>query len=408
MPAEAMSLEDGMQASSLPSALWETAAMTPPPPQILAREFDRRFGGAPGFVVRAPGRVNLIGEHTDYNEGFVLPMAIDRHVLVAGRARSDRRVVLRSMNFNEESTFDLDTPGDRGRAWIDYAKGMAWALRAAGCRLTGFEGVVWGDVPEGAGLSSSAALEMAVARSFAVASDLDWDAAAMARAGQQAEQEWVGVHCGIMDQLISAAGRAGHAQLIDCRSLEMTATPLQASIAIVVLDTSTRRRLAGSEYNERRAQCAAAAAAGGVASLRDLSLARLADCRGLIGDAAFRRARHVITENARTLAAAEAMRQGNGESLGRLMTESHVSLRDDFEVSTPALDAMVEGALLSPACLGARLTGAGFGGCAVAAVRRDGVEGFIEHACSRFGAVTGLAPKAYVCEAVNGAEVLEP
>ena len=354
--------------------------------------------------MRAPGRVNLIGEHTDYNGGFVMPIAIDRWVAIAARRRPDRRVTLSSVELNDEGSFTLGGLGDPGCDWIAYARGVAWALGQSGHALEGFDGVVSGDVPIGAGLSSSAALEIAVARAFAEVSGLGWDAVAMARVGQWAENEWVGVSCGIMDQLISAGGRAGHAMLIDCRSLEMRPVPLPEDVAVVVLDTSTRRTLAGSGYNDRRAQCSTATAACGAASLRDVREGALLARRGAMDEVTFRRARHVLTENERTLRAAEALRAGDSRTLGRLMNESHQSLREDFEVSTPALDAMAESARNTPGCHGARLTGAGFGGCVVALVARDGLDAFAAHAVASFTAATGLVPTVYPCEAVDGAE----
>ena len=230
----------------------------------------------------------------------------------------------------------------------------------------------------------------------------------MARAGQRAESLWMGVNCGIMDPLISAGGQAGHAILIDCRSLEMRPVPLPRDVAVVVLDTTTRRHLIGSEYNDRRAQCASAAVACGASSLRDLNQARLDAGREGMGDVAFRRARHVLSENERTLRAAEAMRAGDAALLGRLMNESHHSLRDDYEVSTRALDAMVESARSAPGCHGARLTGAGFGGCVVALVDRHRLHGFVPHAVAMFTAATRLVPAVYPCEAVGGADIVKP
>ncbi len=221
--------------------------------------FVHHFGGAPRWIVRAPGRVNLIGEHTDYNDGFVLPLAIDRAVWIALRPRTDRRVAVYSVDYDQAGEFSLDDLRHEQAGWIEYLKGTAWALQDAGHGLTGWEGVLHGDVPLGAGLSSSAALEMATARAFAVAGNLDWKPAPMAMLGQRAENKWVGVNCGIMDQLISAAGRAAHALLIDCRSLDTQPVPFPPGVAVAVLDTTTRRGLVDSAYNQRRSQCEAAA-----------------------------------------------------------------------------------------------------------------------------------------------------
>jgi len=383
--------------------------MPAPATRVSVREeFRRRFGGEPEVVARAPGRVNLIGEHTDYNDGFVMPMAIDRWVTIAARPRIDGRVTLHSVDLNDEGSFALGGRGEPGHEWIDYVRGVAWALGDAGKALTGFDGVVSGNVPVGAGLSSSAAFEMAAARAISAVSGFEWEAVAMARAGQRAENLWMGVNCGIMDPLISAGGQAGHAILIDCRSLEMRPVPLPRDVAVVILDTTTRRQLIGSEYNDRRGQCASAAAACGASSLRDVSQAQLDGGREAMGDVAFRRARHVLSENDRTLRAAEAMRAGDAALLGRLMNESHQSLRDDFEVSTRALDAMVESARSAPGCHGARLTGAGFGGCVVALVDRHRLHGFVPHAVATFTAATHLVPAVYPCEAVGGADIVNP
>ncbi len=384
-------------------------------------EFERRFGAPPVFVVRAPGRVNLIGEHTDYNDGFVLPMAIDRAVWMAVRPRSDQRILCHSLDFDQTVEFSLESVGQvsipaagqagfhahRRTGWGEYLKGVAWALQEAGYTLQGWEGVVAGDVPIGAGLSSSAALEMATAQVFAVASSLPWNSTTMAKIGQRAENEWVGVNCGIMDQMISAAGKAGHALLIDCRSLETRPVPLPPGTAVAVLDTATRRGLVDSAYNERRAQCEAAARFFGVPVLRDVSVAQFRAQADRLDDLTRRRARHVVTENTRTLQAAGAMRQGDAVALGQLMNGSHVSLRDDFEVSSDELNGMVACACREDTCYGARMTGAGFGGCAVALVRADAARAFAAAVTTCYQATTGIAPSIYVCRATNGAEVVE-
>jgi galactokinase len=284
---------------------------------------------------------------------------------------------------------------------------VAWALQQHGYATAGWEGVMAGDVPVGAGLSSSAALELAVARAFGAVSRWPWDPTRMAVVGQYAENKWVGMNCGIMDQMISAAGVAGHALLIDCRSLAISPMPLSPGIAVVVLDTATRRGLVDSAYNERRAQCEAAARHFGVLALRDVSVAQLEAAQPDLDALTYRRARHVITENERVLQACDAMRAGDALALGRLLDASHVSLRDDFQVSNRELDAIVEVAAAHPACLGARMTGAGFGGCAVALVRAEGTQAFVETASAVYTARTGLTPRVYVCAATNGAEIVQ-
>lgn len=367
--------------------------------------FVRRFGRPSEWVVRAPGRVNLIGEHTDYNDGFVLPLAIDRAVWIAIRPRGDRRVIVHSIDFDETAEFSLDSLKYDSTGWAGYLKGVALSMQDSGYQLTGWEGVLTGDVPFGAGLSSSAALELATARAFAAAGGLAWDPVAMAKLSQRAENRWVGVNCGIMDQLISAIGRANHALLIDCRSLETQAVPLPPGVAVVVLDTSTRRGLVDSAYNQRRSQCETAAKFFHASALRDVTIEQVRRSAGELDAMTQRRTRHVITENDRTLRAAEAMRRGDGMELGRLMNQSHDSLRDDYEVSTDSLNAMVRIAQGHPACLGARMTGAGFGGCAVALIRDESVEEFVGCTTTTYQRETGHTPVAYVCNAANGAEI---
>jgi len=370
----------------------------------VAAEFGRCFGQRPTWIVRAPGRVNLIGEHTDYNEGFVLPLAIDRAIWIALRPRSDRTVAVYSVDFQQQKEFSLDGLRPCQDGWLEYLKGVAWVLQEEGFRLTGWEGILGGDVPQGAGLSSSAALELAAARSFAAVAGIPWDPVRMALLGQKAENRWVGVQCGIMDQLVSAAGQQGHALLIDCRSLQTEPVPLPAGTAVVVLDTGTRRGLVDSAYNERRRQCETAAQTLGVRALRDVDLKQLEAAADRLDPVTFRRARHVVTENARTLQAAEAMRRGDKDRLGQLMDASHQSLRDDYEVSSEALNRMVELARSHGACYGARMTGAGFGGCAVALIRAEAAEEFVASVGPAYQQATGYQPALYVCQATQGAE----
>ncbi len=372
----------------------------------VTREFERLFGAAPAVVARAPGRVNLIGEHTDYNDGFVLPMAIDRAVWIAARPRGDHRVAIHSLNFDEASEFALGELRNTQAGWSEYLKGMAWALQESGYRLRGWEGVLVSDVPVGAGLSSSAALELATARIFAAISELPWNAAEIARIGQHAENEWVGMNCGIMDQMISAAGKAGYALLIDCRSLETQFAPLPSDTVVVVLDTATRRGLVDSAYNERRAQCEAATRFFGVPALRDVSVTQFAVRAGELDELTRRRARHVVTENERTIRAAAAMQRGDAVELGRLMNESHSSMRDDFEISSVRLDAMVSCAREQDECYGARMTGGGFAGCAVALVRADNATEFATSVAKCYEAEAELQPSIYICAASDGAAVV--
>ena len=369
----------------------------------IARYFEDRFDAPAPIVVRAPGRVNLIGEHTDYNDGFVLPMAIDRASWIALRPSGDGAVRLYSVEHGEETVLDLENVQHGKPTWSEYPRGVAWALQEAGHSLRGFEGVTACDVPMGAGLSSSASFELAVARAFAEVSGFEWDPAEMARVGQRAENEWVGVSCGIMDQMISAAGREGHALLIDCRSLELTPVPLPTGAVAVVLDTATRRGLVDSAYNERRAQCEAAAAAFGVKALRDVTWEQFEAGAEMLEAVTRRRAQHVISENLRTLEAADAMRGDDPDRVGALMNQSHVSLRDDFEVSSPELDTLADLARGERGCYGARMTGAGFGGCAVALVAATEVESFADHVTRAYRDTMGKTPAVYVCMASRGA-----
>ncbi|MCP3141575.1 galactokinase [Pyxidicoccus xibeiensis] len=372
----------------------------------VEQDFHKRFGAAPTAVVRAPGRVNLIGEHTDYNDGFVLPIAIDREVWIALRPREDRRVVVHSLDYGASLSFELGPLSRTGTEWGEYLKGVAWALQEAGHTLKGWEGVMSGDVPRGAGLSSSAAVELATQRAFATVSGLPWQPAAMALLGQRVENQWMGLHTGIMDQMIVAGGRKGHALLIDCRDLKLQPVPVPAGAVVVVLDTGTRRGLVDSAYNERRSQCEAAARFFGVKALRDVDAETFSKREHELDALVRRRARHVITENDRTVHAAEAMRAGDLVRLGRLMDASHDSLRDDFEVTNEALDTIVKLARAEPGCFGARMTGAGFGGCAVALVAPAQAEAFVRSVHAKYTQATGNTPQCYVCQAADGASVV--
>ncbi len=377
----------------------------------VAAAFQEKFGTAPPLMVRAPGRVNLIGEHTDYNDGFVLPMAIDREICLALRPRDDDQVSVHSLDFEETAVFQLTSLQNTNSGWAEYLKGVAWALQENGYALRGWEGVMAGDVPKGAGLSSSAALELATARAFQQVSGFAWDAPQMAKLSQLAENKWVGVNCGIMDQMISAAGEAGHALLIDCRSLVTQSVPLPPTLdgsetAVVILDTTTRRGLVDSAYNERRQQCEAAAAFFGVKALRDVSITEFLEAADQLDPLTQRRAKHVITENLRTLNAAKAMQNADAALLGQLMNESHVSMRDDFEITNDELNVMVAAAQSQPACFGARMTGGGFGGCAVALVHGEMVDAFVTAVKQQYQQQTSLTPKIYVCQPSDGASVV--
>ncbi len=374
----------------------------------LERQFSAYFNAKSEIIVRAPGRVNLIGEHTDYNDGFVLPMAIDRAIWIALRPRSDDKIRLFSLDLKAAAAFQLNSLV-RESGWIEYPKGVANELMKAGYRLRGFDGVMTGNIPRGAGLSSSAAVELAIARAFAAVSGFEWDAQKMARIAQKAENEWVGVHCGIMDQLASAACKEGHALFLDCRSLEFQHVPLPDNVSVVVLDTSTRRGLRESAYNTRRNQCEEAAQWFGAKTLRDVSVEMLEMKTGKeIGlSKVFNRAWHVVTENARVVESVEAIRNKNPEHLGGLFNASHKSLRDDFEVTNEALDLMVECAQEQEGCYGARMTGAGFGGCAVALVRRENTREFEKAIARAYRQKSGMEAGVYICKASQGASIVQ-
>ncbi len=370
-------------------------------PGAAAQLFRQAFGAEPEFAVRAPGRVNLIGEHTDYNDGFVLPAAIDLELELAGRAREGSRLDLRSVETPEPASFELAQPEASG--WGRYAAGVALAMKQAGLPLKAFEGAVAGSLPPGAGLSSSAALELAVARALAHAAGVAWDGPAMARLCQRAENEYVGNRCGIMDQLAVALGRAGHALLIDCRTLAVDPVPVPADLAIVVCDSARPRRLVESAYNERRAECEEAARLLGLPALRDATPESI-EAAGLPPRLAGR-ARHVVAENGRVLALAAALRTHDHSAAGRLMYASHESLRELFEVSSREPDLLVELAAGLSGCFGSRLTGAGFGGCTVSLVAAGRAESFARALSASYRERTGLSARVWICQAVNGVSV---
>ncbi len=382
--------------------------------QDIFNEFTANFDGAPTHLAIAPGRVNLIGEHTDYNDGFVLPIALDRDVRVLFRPRSDRQVKIYALEFDSWTDFEIGAfQWDDDQLWPNYVQGVSQALAETGVSLQGFEGVVSGNVPRGSGLSSSAALEIAVAKAFLASANQihALSGPQLAQAAQKAENEYVGVNCGIMDQFISALGEEGHALLIDCRSLNYRRVPLPADATLVIGNTKASRSLAGSAYNERRAQCEDGvrrlqAVLPSITALRDVTSAQLEAYKNLLPETVYRRCRHVISENERVHATVEAFEQDELQRVGQLMNASHTSLRDDYEVSSRALDVMVEAMRSYPGCLGARLTGAGFGGCAVALIRA-GSEADVRQAIRKSYATTmNLWPEVYISAPSSGARVL--
>jgi len=359
---------------------------------------------------RAPGRVNLIGEHTDYNDGFVMPAAINLSVFASVWPRDDRKLQIRSENFNDEIEFDLDgvQPAPRGH-WSDYAVGVAVMLERAGYRLRGARLELRGEVPVGSGLSSSAAVEVATACALTANSDLQIDRRDLALLCQRAENEFVGARVGIMDQFVSLFGEAQRALLLDCRSLDYRLLPLPDTVNLVICNTMVKHELASSAYNERRAQCEAgvkhlAQFLPHVKALRDVTIEQLEQYGRDLPEVIYRRCRHVITENVRVLAAAEALERHDLYRFGELMRGSHFSLRDDYGVSSSELDLMVELAYMSDGIYGARMTGGGFGGCTVNIVDVQSVEQVTSFIARQYEHITKLKPEIYVCETSNGAE----
>jgi len=378
----------------------------------LRLSFRQRFGADPAIVVRAPGRANLLGGHTDYNEGFVLPVAIDRCVLLAAAPRADRRVILHALDLDDSTEFSLDElRPSPSQPWSNYQRGVAYFLEARGYRLLGMNGAFTSDVPIGSGLSSSAAVEVAAGFAFRALNELDIPLPDLALVCQQAEHEFAGVPCGIMDQFVSALGRRDHALLLDCRSLSYEHVPLPSDVRVVVCDTGVRRELAGSEYRLRRAQCEEAVrrlqkALPHIRALRDVSPEELEQHKDLLPEVVYRRARHVVREIARMGEAVAALRRGDVAAFGQAMKECHAGLRDDYEVSSQELEALVEAANEVEGCYGSRLTGAGFGGCIVSLVAADAVAEFERHVTQRYRAQTGREATVIVCVAEDGAGII--
>ncbi len=386
----------------------------------LRAEFIARFAAPPRFF-RAPGRVNLIGEHTDYNAGFVMPAAIQFYTTVGIAPRSDRRLRVRSTNFAETLEVSLPEIGidapmhQSGAHWIDYVVGVARALEQHGVAVPGADLLIHGEVPLGSGLSSSAALELSVALALSTLAGRVMDKVALAKLCQRAENEYVGMRCGIMDQFTSACGQAGHALRIDCRSLEYEAVRLDPghaehgpSTQIVICNTMVRHKHAGGEYNRRREECEQGVRAltpymPDIVALRDVSPTLLDTHKSYLDPLIFQRCRHVVTENARVLQAASALKRADLVEFGRLMSESHVSMRDDYAVSCDELDLMVRLASTIEGVLGARMTGGGFGGCTVNLVRTNAVPKFKSRIQDEYTQATGRRPELYVCEAADGA-----
>lgn len=367
------------------------------------------FASPARLSVQAPGRVNLIGEHTDYNGGFVLPCAINYHTAISGSPRNDKRVRVVAVDYgNQQDEFSLDEPiiARPDQLWSNYVRGVVKYLLEAGHVLGGADLAISGNVPQGAGLSSSASLEVAVGQFFTALCALKTTPTELAQIGQRAENRFVGCNCGIMDQLISAQGKADHALLIDCRSLETKAVAMPQGIAVVIINSNVKRGLVGSEYNTRRTQCEEAARFFAVETLREVTLAAFEQRKPGLDPLAARRARHVITDSQRAVDLSSALEAGDLVRIGQLMAESHASMRDDFEITVPAVDALVD--IVKSAIGdqgGVRMTGGGFGGCVVALAPPDKVEAIRSAVAARYKAASGLEAAIYVCHASAGAGV---
>ena len=370
--------------------------------------FAELYGGHP-TIYRAPGRVNLIGEHTDYNDGFVMPAALNLHTYVAVGPRADRLLRVYSENLDEACDLDLDSirPGKSGH-WSDYVRGVAGVLETSGYKLRGADLAIASEVPLGSGLSSSAALEVSTAWALVRNSEIDVDRNALPQMCQRAEHLYPETKCGIMDQFISCHGRAGHALMLDCRSLDFQLLPVPSQVRLMVCDTMVKHEHASGGYNTRRRECEEGLQAlkqvlPEIHALRDVSVDELEQYRGRLSPVIYKRVRHVVTENERVKMAASALQSADMAKLGALMADSHRSLRDDYEVSTPELDLMVELARDQKGVYGARMTGGGFGGCTINLVHSDRAEEVQQRLVQLYEAKTGLKPTIIICEGSDGA-----
>jgi len=376
--------------------------------QALAASFTAMFGPLDALY-RAPGRVNLIGEHTDYNQGFVLPAAIDLACWAAASRRDDRKLIIHSANFGESVESELgDQDLKPSGKWWDYVLGVAWALQRAGHELRGANLYIRGDVPLGAGLSSSAAIEVCVGYALLDLSGHLIDRKCLALLCQQAENEFVGARCGIMDQFIACHGQAGQALLLDCRSLDYRLVPIPSQLQLVICNTMIKHEVAASEYNTRRRECEdgvrrIAEVAPNVGSLRDVTLSELEQYRERLPDTIYRRCRHVVTENDRVHRLASALQNGELHALNQLMAESHRSMRDDYQISCAEVDLMVELACQQKGMYGARMTGGGFGGCTINLVNASDAPEFQRCVAAAYRSATGIHPDIYVRAASQGA-----
>lgn len=382
----------------------------PMDPQLIEKAYTKYsdiFNSKPEWMVFAPGRVNLIGEHTDYSDGFVFPLAINMGIVIAFTSRDDDELKLFSLDFNEKFEQRISKSKKEEPSWREYIKGVIWALNKSGYKLKGIQGVFTGDLPIGAGLSSSAALEVATAKAFCIASDIEISKENLAKICQKAEREWVGVNVGIMDQLISSIGRSGYAVQLDCRTLEWKYFPIPESACFVIMDTNTRRELSHSEYNTRHKEVEKAADVLGVTHLRDATYSLLQNYKDQLPSSIYNRARHVITENDRVHAFGSAMKANDLQRMGDLLNESHESLRRDFEVSSRELDIIVQLSREQNECYGARMTGAGFGGCALALIEKGEIDPFTKKVTDQYFVKTGIRPNIFKVESTDGVQAFK-
>lgn len=374
----------------------------------LQLAFQQYYGLTPSYITRAPGRVNLIGEHTDYNDGYVLPMAIDRHIWIVAHPRDDNAINIYSLDFDKVASFSTNNLKRTNLpAWTSHVRGVWYLLQEQDIFVPGADILIHGDVPMGAGLSSSAALEVAlIEMALILANNTSFSQKAKALLGVEVEHQFIGMPCGVMDQMASAVSEAGHALLIDCQNLETTPVHLPEGVEVVVMDTKVTHELVDADYGKRRQECEQASEILGVKSLRSATLDMIYKHKKELGDIRLRRAKHVVTENQRVIAMIKALRKDDLVRTGELMNESHHSLQHDFEVSCPELDIMSAIARKQPGCYGARMMGGGFGGSAVALVQADAVLNFTHNVAAEYTTQTNLVPDIFTFHPGSGSEVV--
>ncbi len=375
---------------------------------LMLQEFNHHYGASPTVWARAPGRVDLMGSHTDYNQGYVLTLSIDRDTWIAARPRTDQTVSICSLNLDGSSTFDLNNiVADKATPWSNYVRGVAAVLQEEGYALTGFDGLIHSTVPVGSNLSSSAALEVSAAIIFEALDEWQLEPVQRALLCQRAENQFVGVNCGILDQYASAMGQEGCALLLDCRDLSSRPVPVAGRISVVICDTRAKRELTGSEYDERRVQCEEGARLMGVEFLRDVTMEHFLTCEPELPEVVARRSRFIIQENQRVLDLAQALPTGDRAAIQALTADSFAGSRDLYEISSLEMAAMMDAMLSGPGVIGARQAGAGFGGCMVAFVQDDRLALFADHVEHKYNTLIGIQPRVYPVQAASGAGLLQ-